>query len=137
MSFTLIASDRVYVAVPPDHDDEDRPLIQQGLAELIQHVGADRYAFMAEASAGTSELCRPRDDPRRIEKLLIGAATIEGDKAVGWFEIKRDAEGRASLANWERLQPTPRGWMLELFGRPSPTLNPSSDFNRATWEQKQ
>ena len=119
MSFTLIAADRVYVAIPPDHEDEDKPLIRQGLAELIQHVGANRYVFMAEAWAGTSEFCRPRDDPKRLEMLLIGAATIEGGKAIGWFEIKRDAEGRASLANWEILE-CGRGWMLELFDNVRP-----------------
>jgi hypothetical protein len=98
------AGDRIYQAIVP-YPGMERSVVIEGLRNLIAHVGATKYTFVFEGLA--------IDGPDRGEFLMIGAADGNGARAFGAFEIKRDTDGRATLANWRVLEA--EGWVYELF----------------------
>ena len=96
--FRLIAGDRVYTVIP---ERVDRDFLKAAMPRLIEELGATRYVCVAKSWASDRKECRPSDDPDRKEMLLVGAVAITGENGAGFYQIKRDTDGRASLANWE------------------------------------
>jgi hypothetical protein len=118
--FTLIAESRVYTVIP--HPCVRREVIKDAMPRLITEVGADRYVYVAESWISDRKDCRPTDDSNHKEVLVIGAVDIKGQSGSGYFEITRDADGRASLASWHSMAGEAQSWMLELFRYYATTL---------------
>jgi hypothetical protein len=108
--FTLISNTREVCVIPetPDHDG-----VTAIMSALIKKYDITRYVVVVEALVSEGPGC-PSEDPDSVEMLLVGAANVLGDKVLGCFEIKRDAEGCGSLGAWEETDDF-SGWMLEFF----------------------
>jgi hypothetical protein len=107
MSFHIFGDDRACVAVPTAINDDSLSLIEAAVVGLIQEKDARRYLFQATVSARCPECAGLH------EHLVLGAVDIDGSKAVGSFEIKRDS-GRARLSEFIPAEIFDC-WLLNLF----------------------
>lgn len=116
LTFALFDDDEVHMVHPTC--DIDRSLLMETLHRVIIDLDVTRYAFVLEAWASPRKDVRASQDPNRSEILVLGVVASDGTRTCGRFDIKRDADGRANLCNWDTNDVDHDGWPLKLFGVP-------------------
>ena len=96
-------------------DEETMDFVVDEMQEMarlvIRDMGATLYYF-----------CVTGDLPGHPEVLMVGGATIGGEHAMGWLEIKRDSFGNEHLGTWssftaeeEKDLAFASSWMMRLL----------------------
>jgi hypothetical protein len=112
LRFTLVSDTHIVSVIP---EVEDRNLLAMAIPQLIKEYGATRYIVVIDGIASEKH---SNEDFADI--LIIGAFNVLGDRALGGFEIRHNAEGGACLGPWAELEIC-QGWAFELFDVMTPS----------------